>query len=198
MNKQEFFARLEDRLSDLPQDEVQERFGFLNEMIEDRKEEGLSEEEAVAAVGSVEEVADGITADIPLVKIVGQKIKPKRQMKVWEIVLLVLGSPVWLSLLIAAASVAVSLYLSWWAVVISLWAVFASLIACAVGGVAAGTVLAVQNGLVGVALIGAGMVLLGLSVFCFFGCNALTSSTVRLTGKAFRPKCYTVKEEGEQ
>ncbi len=198
MNKQEFFARLEDRLSALPQDEVQERLGFLNEMIEDRMEEGLSEEEAVAAAGSVEEVADGISADIPFVKIAKEKIKPKRPMRVWEIVLLVLGSPVWLSLLIAAASVAVSLYLSWWAVLVSLWAVFASLIACAVGGVVAGVVLACTNGLVGVALIGAGIALLGLSVFCFFGCKVLTSGTVRLTSKAFRPTYYRVKKEGAQ
>ena len=56
MNKQEFLAGLQKGLSGLPQEDVEERLTFYGEMLDDRMEEGLSEEEAVAAAGSVEEI----------------------------------------------------------------------------------------------------------------------------------------------
>ena len=44
MNKQEFLAELRKGLSGLPQDDIEERLIFYDEMLEDRIEEGLSEE----------------------------------------------------------------------------------------------------------------------------------------------------------
>lgn len=182
MTKLKFLIALRDRLSDLPQEDVEERLGFYSEMIEDRMEEGLSEDEAVAAVGSVDEIAAQITGEI-----LPAKIEPKiRRLKAWEIILLVLGSPVWLSLLIAAFAVALSLYVSVWAIIISLWAVFGSVVACAFAGVLSGMIFAVTgHGLTGMAMIGAGIVCAGLSIFLFYGCKAITKGTVLLTKKIF-------------
>ena len=175
MNKQEFLARLREGLGGLPQNDVEERLAFYDEMIEDRMEEGLSECEAVASIGSVDEIISQIVADVPLSKIVKEKIKPARQLKVWEILLLVLGSPIWLSLVIAAVAVIVSLYASLWAVVISLWAVFASLAASFVGCLLACFVfLAGGNATAGVATLAAGLVCAGLSIFAFYGCFGIT------------------------
>ena len=69
-------------------------------MIADRMEDGLSEEDAVASVGSVEEIAAQIIADTPLSKLAKAYIKPKRRLTAWEIVLLALGFPIWFSLLV--------------------------------------------------------------------------------------------------
>ena len=55
MNKQEFVERLRKGLSGLPQDDIEERLTFYSEMIDDRMEEGLSEEEAVGEIGSVDD-----------------------------------------------------------------------------------------------------------------------------------------------
>ena len=49
MNKQEFLVQLRNALSGLPKDDIEERIEFYSEMIEDRIEEGLSEEEAIAS-----------------------------------------------------------------------------------------------------------------------------------------------------
>ncbi len=183
MHKQEFIARLRKRLSGLPQGDIEERLTFYCEMIDDRMEEGLSEEDAVSAVGSVDEVISQIAADIPLAK---ERIFPRRQ-KTWEVVLLVLGSPIWLSLLIAAFAVILSLYISLWAVIISLWAVFVSLLVCSIGGVVACTILAIGgNGPSGVAMLSAGIVCAGLSIFMFYGCKAVTKGTLFLTKKAVK------------
>lgn len=186
MTKLNFLLALHERLSDLPQDEVEERLTFYIEMIEDRMEEGLSEEDAVAAVGSIDEIAGQIISELSSVPI-AKEAKPKRRLKAGEIVLLVLGSPIWLSLLIAAFAVILSLYISVWAVIISLWAVFASLAGCGLGGIAGGIILScVGNPHAGLVLIAAGFVCAGLSIFLLYGCKAVTIGTARLTKYCFR------------
>jgi len=198
MNKQEFLAQLRKGLSGLPQDDIEERLTFYSEMIEDRIEEGLSEEEAVSAVGSVDEIVTQVVAETPLTKIAKERIKPKRRLKAWEIVLLALGSPIWLSLGIAAFAVILSLYISLWAVIISLWAVFASLAACFIGGVLACVIFTVSgNGASGIAMLAAGIVCAGLSIFMFYGCKTATRGILILT-KNFAiwiKNCFRRREE---
>ena len=198
MNKAEFLDALRGCLCGLPDGEVDDRLTFYGEMIDDRMEEGLSEEDAVSAMGSVEEVASQIMSEIPLGKIVKGRIKPKRKMSAWEIVLLILGSPIWLSLILSAFAVILSLYLSLWAVVVSLWATFASLVGSALGATVLGIVYAVlQNGYAGLALIGAGLVLAGLAILFFLLCRVATKGAVRLASKIVLgiKKCF-VKKEG--
>lgn len=109
--------------------------------------------------------------------------------------LLVLGAPIWLSLLIAAFAVAFSLYVLLWSVIVSLWAVFVSLAACTLGGIAVGIVF-VLNGSVatGIAMIGAAVICAGLFIFLFFGCRAITKGTCRLTKKLLC-RIFRKKEE---
>lgn len=184
MNQSEFLAGLRARLSELPQREVEERLAFYAEIINDRMEEGISEVEAVRELGSLDRIAAQIIAEIPFVKIAKEKIKPKRRLGAWEIVLLVLGSPIWLSLLIAAFAVILSLYVVIWSVVISLWSVFVALIASGVGIIVASAIFAlIGHGLVGGAFIGAGLVCVGLSVFAFFGCRAASKAMLLLSKK---------------
>lgn len=175
MNKQEFLSRLRKDLKNLPQAEIEERITFYSEMIDDRMEEGLSEEEAVTAVDPTEET---LSLSVP------SPANEKPQRKAWEIVLLVLGSPIWLSLGIAAFAVALSLYVCLWAVIVSLWAVFASLAGCGIGFMAAGIFL-VCNGyaLPGIALMAAGAICAGLSIFMFLGCKGATKGVVAPTKK---------------
>ena len=190
MTKDQFLSALCDKLSHLPQKEVEERLQFYIEAIEDRMEEGFSEEDAVTAVGSVEEIAAQIAAEIPVPPAAEEKTAAsKRRLKTWEIVLLILGSPVWFSLLIAAFSVAISLYAALWSVIIALWAVFGAVAACALGLTLSGILLAVfSNVPSGIAMVGAGFVCAGLAILFFIGCKALTTGTCFLTMKAFRRK----------
>lgn len=198
MSKQEFLMQLRKGLSGLPQDDIEERLTFYSEMIDDRMEEGLSEKDAVSGIGSVDTIISQIVEDIPLTKLVKEKITPKKRLKVWKIVLLVLGSPVWLSLLIAAFAVILSLYVLLWSVIIYLWAVFALLIVCVLGGIVAGIGFALGgNGLTGIAMIGAGIVCAGLSIFLFYGCKSATKGILLLTKKIALgiKNCFIKKEE---
>lgn len=196
MNKQAFFSSLRSRLASLPPEDLEERLDFYNEMIDDRMEEGLSEEEAVAQVGDVDEIVTQILADTPLSTLVKERIKPKKRLRPWEIVLLAVGSPLWLSLLIAAFGVVFALYAVLWSLIVSLWAVFASFVGCALGCVTGGAVITLRNPLPGIALIGAGILCAGLSVFLFLGCKAATKGMAKLTKKiALGIKYCFVKKE---
>lgn len=198
MRKHEFLIKLHNELSGLPQNEVEERLDFYSEMIDDRMDEGLSEKEAVAQIGSVDEIASQILAEMPFSRLIKEKIKPTRRFKAWEIVLLAVGSPIWLSLLIAAFAVLISLYAVLWSVVISLWSVFVSVAACALWGVLGGIIVATgEYTLTGIAMIGFGIFCAGLPIFLFYGCKAATKGTVWLTKKiALGIKRCFVKKEG--
>ena len=197
MTKIEFILRLNKKLSALPESEVVERLNFYSEMIEDRMEDGLTEEEAVADIGDVNEIAAQIAADIPLLKIAKEKIKPNRRLKAWEIVLIAVGFPVWFPLAVAALAIIFALYVVIWSLVISAWSLFASLAACALGCTAVGIVsFAKGNVPVGIAMIGAALVCSGLAVFAFFGCRGATCACarfVKITVSAIK-KCFIRKE----
>ena len=182
MTKLGFLARLEQELSLLPPEERKDRLFFYGEMIDDRVEEGLTEEEAVAAIGTVDAVVAQIVADTSLTVLVKEKIKPKRRLKAWEITLLAVGSPLWLSLLIAALAVVVAVYVSLWAVVIALWAAFAAMVGSALGGLCGGIVIAADGHIwTGLALVAAALVCGGLSILMFCGCRWVSKGLVRLT-----------------
>ena len=197
MTKQEFLSKLRNALAGLPQDEIDERVDFYAEMIDDRIDEGIDEEAAVAEIGSIEAIAAQALADIPLSKLAKQRIKSKKRLSGFEIILLALGSPIWLSLMIAAFAVVISVYAVLWAIIVSLWAAFAAIVGSAFGGLVAGIVLtALGNIYTGIALVAASLLLSGTSIFAFFGCRAATKGICVLTKKfAFAIKKAFVKKE---
>ncbi len=184
MTKQEFLTQLREKMSGMPQEDIDERTAFYGEMLDDRIEDGLSEEEAVNEIGNVDDIVSQILADTPLTKIVKEKLKTKNRLKAWQIVLLAVGSPIWASLLIAAIAVIFSLWVSLWAVIISLWAVDVSFAATAVAGVIEGVIFIVRGNLLsGIFAIGAGLACAGLFIFLLFVCKALTKYFALLTKK---------------
>lgn len=186
MRKQEFLEQLRKGLSGLPRDDMEERLTFYSEMIDDRMEDGLTEDEAVSGIGEVSEVVSQITAEIPLSKLVKERVRPKRALRVWEIVLLALGAPLWLPLSFAALAVLLAVYAVIWSLAVSLWAVEASLAGCALGGAVSGTVAVLRGGgPAGIALLGAGIFSAGASIFLFFGCKEATKGIFLLTKRLF-------------
>ena len=171
MNKQEFFDCLQQGLSALPQEEIEERLSFYNEMINDRMEEGLTEEQAVAAVGTVESVIAQTVVEVPVSVLQENNAGKKSQDKLFW-VLLIIGAPLWLSLGVTVFAVAVSLYT---AILLSAWAVFISVsvsgVACALQGA---VLLFGQHWLTGIAVLGTAAFCFGGSVFLFVGCKWVT------------------------
>ena len=197
MTKTEFLQALYEKLACLPPEDAEERVSFYGEMIDDRMDDGLSEEEAVAEIGTADEIAAQIIAEAPYGKFVIEKPKSGRRMRAWEIVLLVLGSPLWISLLLACFSVAISLQGAVWSVVISLWAAFVSVMLSALAGAAGGFVLAVWgHGITGAALTGAAVFCGGLGIFLLFACVGATKGSAWLTKKIYFgvKRCFAGRE----
>ena len=184
MNKDEFLARILSRLEGLPDEDIQQSVDYYSEIIEDKVEDGMTEEEAIQAIGSPEDIAEQILMDTPLPKLVKAKVKPKSQMKVWMIVLLVLGSPVWLPLLIAAAAVLLSVYIVLWSVVLVLYAVDFSFSAAALACLAGGFAFCIRFSLLdGIFTLGTALVFAGLAVLMFFGFNQITKGMLFISKK---------------
>lgn len=199
MKKLEFLDALRKKLFGLPSHEVEERVSFYSEMIDDRIEDGLSEEDAVADIGTVDGIMMQIVGEISVVSIVKDKIVPKRKLRAWEIVLLALGSPIWLALLISALAVVVSLYAVLWSVAISMWAVTVSLAACALGGVAGLLLyLYLGNSATGFVILGAGVVCAGLFILAIYASLSLTKGTALLAKYTvlWIKGCF-IKKEGQ-
>lgn len=136
MNKAEFLARLRKALAGLPQEDIEKSLDFYSEMIDDRMEDGFSERDAVAAAGSIDEIARQVLSETSLGRIVRESMRPSRRLRRWETSLLIVGSPLWLPLLLSAAAVALALYLTVWAVIASLYAADLALAVSSAAGIA--------------------------------------------------------------
>ena len=182
MNKKEFSELLRTSLAGLPQRDIEERVAFYEEMIDDRLEEGMSEEEAVRMVGPVGEIVRQTIAETPITRLVKEKVTPKHRLAKWEVIVLAVTSPVWISLIIAAVAIVFALFVTIWAVWLAFWAAFVCIASCSICGGALGTH-TIFKGYVfqGIAVIGASMALGGLAILFYYVCVGMTKLCVKIT-----------------
>lgn len=169
MTKQEFNEALRRRLAGLPPADIEATLEYYNEMIDDRVEEGLSEEEAVDALGSMEDIVNAVLAETPLPVLVRQRIRPRRTPGLLTILLLILGFPLWFPLLMAAAALLFAGYAVLWSLVLSLWALDLGLVVSGVSGIVAAAVGLFHGGERGMLLLGGALVCFGLAIVAFLG-----------------------------
>ena len=180
MTKQEFLDALRKYLTGLPQDEIEERISFYSEMIDDEVADGKTEEEVIAQIGSIDDVVMEIAGGIPLVKLVKEKIKPRRKPKAWEIVLLILGFPLWFPLLLTGLVLALVFYLLIWILVIVSYAVEASLIVASVGSLVV-FVASMAGGQFNLISLGISIMCAGGAALFLFVCYWATKGTLKFT-----------------
>ena len=162
MTKADFLQLLERALAQLPEEERRANLEYYSELLDDMLEEGMAEAEATAKLGSPSQIAQSILQEVPLGKLVSTRMKPKSGWTPLAIVLAVVGSPVWVPLLLLAAALVLSLF-------VSIWALGVAAVAVVVGlAVVAAPILAIRAAVLtlplGLLLLGGGLVLLGLCV----------------------------------
>lgn len=187
MTKADFLQLLERALSQLSEEERRANLEYYSELLDDMLEEGMTEAEATAKLGSPAAIAESILQEMPLSKLVSSRMKPKSGWTPLAIILAVVGSPIWVPLLLAGVAVVAALFVSIWAL-----AVVAVVVVLALAlAVIAAPVLAVRTAVLtlplGLLLLGGGLVLLGL---CVLGglmavelCKLLAQLTVLLARK---------------
>lgn len=186
MNKQQFLAAIREKINFLPPQDINRSLDYYAEMIDDRIEDGLSEEEAVAAMGSAEEIAAQILGENPPPPPAKQPRK-KKTWQAWEIVLLIVGFPLWFPLLLAAAIIVLALYIVLWSAIIVLYAADLCFAAGALVGILYAPLLAYTGqGAAALLLLGAGLVCVGLTILWFIGSTAAAKGAWWLTKLPFR------------
>lgn len=180
MRKNEFLDKLRASLWAMPEADIQRSLDYYSEMIDDRMDDGLSEEEAVAAIGDLDEIVKQILTESPRPPVVMKAAQKQRRVEPWMILLLILGSPLWVPLVTGAVSAVLSVYLSLWSVVAVLYVV-----AVAVGAAAIGCLIGCffMIGRFGVILVSIGAALLcaGLAIVLFLLGNLAAKGMIALT-----------------
>lgn len=130
MKKLEFINELGAQLHSMPTEEVRPLLDYYMEIVADRMEEGMTEEEAVASLGPIPELAEKILAEqpqpepkpepistpAPIPEPVPQK---KRRWSASSIALAIVLSPLWLALLCILISVEIAVWVTLASLVVS-------------------------------------------------------------------------------
>ena len=182
MKKEQFLRELSNKLKGLPRQDAEDRLSFYEEAIEDRIADGKSEDEAVAELGTVDEVVQEIAKDVPMAKLVKERLKPRRSLRVWEIVLIVLGFPLWLPLLLIGLVLCLVAYLLIWVLVIVTYTVEVSLGVASIGSLVA-FIASLGGGTFEMAGLGAFMLCLGGAFLFVFACIGATKASIALSKK---------------
>ncbi len=195
MTKKQFLDSLERALSDIPEKERKESLDFYSEMIDDKIEGGMSEGEAVSALGSPADIAKEIMLDMPLPKIIKTKCKAKKTWSALEIILLVLGFPLWFPLLVAGGAILLSLYIVLWALIISLWAVVISFFAAALCCIAVFVAVLIKTPVYSLLCLGAGMFFAGLTLLTLYAAIKVTVIIAKVSGRLCASTARKIKSK---
>lgn len=187
MTRLEFFMALRGGLQKLPPDEIENAVRYYAEYLDDAGEE--NEQKALEELGDPIKIAQQINAEYMVRDIVqyhpgkedssGERTGKKKNglSAIWIAILALFASPIALPIALALAIAAISVVIAVGSVFLSLFiaifAVFAAGLACVVAGVCVVFVHAPT----GVALVGAGLVLLGIGLFLFIPVSWLTRIT---------------------
>lgn len=197
MKKNEFLKKLREQLWALPAEDAERSCDYYSEMIDDRMDEGLTEEEAVAAIGDLEEIVKQILTETPRPPVVVERSKVHKDWKIWTVVLLVLGAPVWVPVVAAVLAVLLTAYLLLWTAVAVLYCAVITTGVSAFAGVIGSVAVFVGGRLAEAAvMLGVGFVCAGLSVLLFMVSNLAAKGMILFTKGIFHcvKRIFTGKE----
>lgn len=197
MNKQEYLGKLREALACLPDDEIDESVAFYAEMIDDRMADGMAEDEAVAQLDDPKAAARAIIADLPPVPRAAARTKRKSRVLYWT--LIILGSPLWLTLLLAGATVVLAGVIVIWSLIFALWALAAGLLAGGPAGIVVCLLgLAAGQPAYAASELGGGLICLGLGLFCLHGAMAASKALLEVSRQwVGRARALFVKRKSE-
>ena len=186
MDRYEFLNELKIKISQLPEIETEKHLAYYEEMIEDRIEDGMTEEEAVASLEDVSVIAERILQETPIVTLVKTKVKPRNGWTTAAIVAAIIGSPIWVSILIAIAAVVFSVFVAFWAVVISVAAAMISIILAGLALLIAPIFMIGASLPVDLMCFAAGLGVIGIALVGFVGVKYLAKGIAFLCKAMFR------------
>ena len=134
MKKEEFLKELRKKLNGLPKADIEDHVSFYSEMIDDRVDDGKTEDEAIREIGDVDDVVKQILAETPLSRIVKERMRPKRSLRAWEVIFLILGFPLWFPLFLVVLLLFFLALGIIWLLALIMYVVFGSLVFTSIAG----------------------------------------------------------------
>lgn len=187
MNRNEYLNAISAKLKGLSEEDLKKALAFYKEALDDRIEEGMTEEEAIADIGTPEDIAAQIAAEIPLSKLIKAKAKTSRSPKVWEIVLLVIFFPIWAPILLSLFILVFSVYISLWFAVLAFVISAVAIILTGAAGLLASVILIPHVTVFNViAFLGVSFLLLGIGCFLLIPTAFAFLGMVKLGGVLIR------------
>ena len=184
MTKDEFIEQLRKNLSGLPKEEIDDRISFYEEMIDDKIQDGYKEEDVIADLGSPDKVAREIIGDVPLRKIIKERVTPKRSLKAWEIVLIILGFPIWFPLVLAILIIFLSGFIVIWSLMLSIVVIDISFVTAGGGAIGVGFMTFFNNSKsFGAFEFGIGIFSIGLGLLLVLFTKSIITALVKVTKK---------------
>lgn len=200
MNKTDFLNELSKKLSALPQAEKEKSLAYYDEIISDRMEDGMSEEQAISALSDIDKIVNDIMHDMSLSTLMKARLnksKDKASNKSLWLILVIVGSPIWFPLLIAFGAIILSIYIVVWSIILTIYAVELSFVVSFAAGIIAALVLCfTSNPGAGMVMFGCAFILGGLAVLIFKPSIILTKEFVKFTAYiARKTKSLFIKKE---
>jgi uncharacterized membrane protein len=178
MSKEEFLSTLKTELEKQNLGNVENMLQFYDEMICDRMEDGMTEEEATASLGSIQDIVKEVVWEKPVTTLVKERVQQSKAKAesngkgaIW-IVLAVLGFPIWLPIAAVIAVCFMVICLVYWIIVLTIALVLLvfplTTLACLVG--AAGVLLGFAPFSTMMICLGGAMILGSLSFLLYKPC----------------------------
>jgi uncharacterized membrane protein len=182
MNRNEFFAALAKALSVLPPAEADKAINYYNEIFEDHLEEGLSEEAVVASLEPVDIIAQRIIDEIPMHTLIKAKARSMQTgSKTLNLVLLIVGFPIWFPLLMSFFAVLFAVYMVIWALIIVLFSIVLTFGFTALALILGSPFGFIAQLAIGALMIGGGLICAGLAILTFFPALYASKGLIHLT-----------------
>lgn len=197
MRMNEYLSALAAELSQLPEAERKKQISYYEELFADMKEEGLGEEEIAEKLGSPEKAAEEILAEVPLSMLIKSRVKPKKGWTVLNVILLILGAPVWLPIALALVAVILAIYIVIWSVVVVLFCAVLAIFAAGIFGLFMAVFNLIPASFSVLLILGVSLICLGLIVPALWVAIAATKGICKLTGRIARwIRSLFIRKEG--
>lgn len=191
MTKKEFLQELRSRLSAYPKEELDRSIGYWSEMVEDRMEDGATEDEAVASLGSIDDIAKQIEMELPLKTIIKHSVKDKSSadeqkkdntgITVLVVVLAILAFPIWFPIAIALISIIAALFITIWAIDFALWVCSLSGVICFFAGLIFAVALLIGgHGILALSGFGTSLAGAGIAILFAFAAFYMAKGIIKL------------------
>ena len=197
MNKTEFLRELEKELKKINKKEYKNYISYYDELIEDYKEDGNSEDEAIEKIGNPKDIANNNIEELNNSAINSMTTS----LKVVSIILIILGSPLWGTLVLCVLCLILSLFILIGCAYLLIWCIpfmTAALgVASSFGGIISVvlSVFAIQDGIhIFLFQLGAGLLITGIGVLVSLFTLWISKKFINIT-KRFTKKIVELFEK---